>query len=357
MRSLSVAIMVLWAACGGDTPRADLICGAGQVPRNGFCVPSDGDVFVGDVGDFELVTGAPDTRGDAPDTSPTEPDTQPDDVTSEPDTSATDTSATDTSAADGDVVSDGDASDAPVETSVSDATSPSDTTPPNPGPPCYGVPYEGCCAPGDAALFCYLGRLEAQDCFEDGCGWTGDELGYYCAGSGEDPSGHFARACPPAAVRVACPCGEDRCRPDSTCGAPCPCGPEAAFVARAQVVQHIGVATNVALSDAPAGPEVCGLASSTTAAPAGTSALRLGFVPNIDSAAGCAASTSVVATYDRWNAIGERSYSDPAERITASWGWAGDACVVSLTLDFPGGNAWSAMLTIPATPAQQCQSL
>jgi len=374
MRSVSLTVVLMWAACGGDSGgRADLICGAGQVPRNGFCVAADGDVFAGDAVDFDGVDARDDTRDSAqpaPDTSTTTAqDASAGDDTSAtdtvPDSSMADSSASDSSMADSSTIdsaiADSDVADTSVasDTTSPTDTSPTDTSPPNPGPPCYGVPYEGCCGPNDAALFCYLGRLEAQTCYEDGCGWTGEELGYYCQGSGDDPSGHFTRACPAAAVAVACACGTDRCRPDATCGAPCPCGPDTTFVARAQVVQHLDGATSVALSDAPATPEsgACDLVINPSAAPLSSSAIRLGFVPNIDSAGGCTNSTNVVATYDRWSASGERSYSDPAESIDASWSWSGSACVVTLHVGFTGGNAWSRTLTVPATPAYQCTTL
>ncbi len=58
--------------------------------------------------------------------------------------------------------------------------------------PCGGIPYEGCCD-GKTAVYCAGGKLNFEDCGNQGCGW-GDGV-YECGGDHADPAGVLPLDC------------------------------------------------------------------------------------------------------------------------------------------------------------------
>jgi hypothetical protein len=68
--------------------------------------------------------------------------------------------------------------------------------------PCGTITFEGCCD-GSSAIWCQDGAIQELDCATADpdagpmeCGWLVEQAYYYCGGSGEDPSGTNALACP-----------------------------------------------------------------------------------------------------------------------------------------------------------------
>ena len=60
---------------------------------------------------------------------------------------------------------------------------------------CGSVTYMGCCN-GSTAVWCEEGTLAEADCSaQGGCGWVNADYGYYCGGSGADPSGDLPLSC------------------------------------------------------------------------------------------------------------------------------------------------------------------
>jgi len=59
---------------------------------------------------------------------------------------------------------------------------------------CGDLTYFGCCD-GNTALWCGSDSIQEETC-SDGCGWVDDEIGYFCGGSGEDPTGTYPIECP-----------------------------------------------------------------------------------------------------------------------------------------------------------------
>lgn len=64
--------------------------------------------------------------------------------------------------------------------------------------PCFGLGYEGCCGTDGALYYCKDKELLYDPCPDDDlvCGWSADEEGYFCGGSGADPGGKFPLGCP-----------------------------------------------------------------------------------------------------------------------------------------------------------------
>ena len=93
--------------------------------------------------------------------------------------------------------------------------------------PCQGIGYEGCCS-ADTLRYCDEGSLVeiACDAADGACGWN-DSGWYDCGTDGAaEPTGAFAKDCPPPACVPACAgkaCGDDGC--GGLCGA-CGAGQE-----------------------------------------------------------------------------------------------------------------------------------
>lgn len=70
--------------------------------------------------------------------------------------------------------------------------------------PCLGLSFEGCCGTDGYLYYCDNSELYYDPCADSSqsCGWAegADGNGYYCGGSGADPSGQFPKACPDGVV-------------------------------------------------------------------------------------------------------------------------------------------------------------
>ena len=82
---------------------------------------------------------------------------------------------------------------------------------------CGDLTYMGCCD-GSTALWCNSnGDMQSASC-ADGCGWRDSQVGYYCGGSGPDPSGQLALDC--GFEDCEPQCGGASCGPNG-CGGTC----------------------------------------------------------------------------------------------------------------------------------------